>query len=511
MRTHFKIGARGSLLSVTQSELIIRELEEKTPYTFEIIKIKTQGDQIVDKPLWQLDGKDFFTKELDQALLEGKVDLVIHSYKDLGSERPEGIKLGAITQRQFAHDILLVRKQALHENFEQFIVGTSSPRRIVNIESSLADFLPIPSSIPVKCKTLRGNVNTRIERLKSGEYHGIVLAMAGLERLASHPESHKNLEKLLEDLHLCILPQSEFPSAAAQGALGIEYCPKNSPELGEILKNVHCSESAQLIKIERDRFQEFGGGCHLAVGIHCENTYEGPLVIEKGLSPSQNQVSETRLVHFDQTKWDPLRNASEVFLGIPQKKLPKNLRAFGDELIRKEIIAHQVSSPKHLILTSTYCLESLGKEQALSLWTSGLHTWKKAVQKGYWISGSSYGLGLDKVKSFSKSALLKIYFKQEIEWQILTAQGVKYEEETFPSYKRIVLEPSESYTRKLKNCDVFYWTSFFQYKTFTEKFPFIKQSQHFCGLGKTYQQFKENNIKVCPVINMKTLIHLVRK
>ena len=93
----YLIGTRGSLLALTQCTQVKNQLEKITGDQFELKVIKTQGDQITDKPLWQLEGKDFFTKELDAALLTGDVDLVVHSYKDLGSDRPEGIKLAAIT------------------------------------------------------------------------------------------------------------------------------------------------------------------------------------------------------------------------------------------------------------------------------------------------------------------------------------------------------------------------------------------------------------------------------
>src|SRR5665648_163419 len=113
--TTYKIGTRGSLLAVTQSTLIKNECERISGEKFELVTIKTQGDLITNKPLWQLEGKDFFTKELDESLLNGDVDFVIHSYKDLGSERPQGIKLAAITERKFAHDILLIDQQTIDD------------------------------------------------------------------------------------------------------------------------------------------------------------------------------------------------------------------------------------------------------------------------------------------------------------------------------------------------------------------------------------------------------------
>ena len=222
--TLYKIGTRGSLLAVTQSTLLFTELAQLTNNSFELIKIKTQGDQVTDKPLWQLEGKDFFTKELDEALLKHEVDFVIHSYKDLGSERPNHIKLGAITQRKYPHDILLIKKEtikALQTNSMKLKIGTSSPRRITNITKYLSDFLP-GTNHEISCETLRGNVNSRIKKLKDGQYHAITLALAGLERLSHGEKSRVELQGLLEGLNYFILPQSVFPSAASQGALGIE-------------------------------------------------------------------------------------------------------------------------------------------------------------------------------------------------------------------------------------------------------------------------------------------------
>ena len=178
----------GSLLALTQCNQIKKVLEEKTGDDFELKIIKTEGDLNTEKPLWQMDGKDFFTKELDHALLAGEIDLVVHSYKDLGSERPEGIKLGAITERTYPHDILLMNKNVVEKlksgTFsEELIIGTSSPRRIYNVENFLCEYLP-GNVTEVKTKQLRGNVNTRVSKLVAGDYHGIVLALPGLERLA---------------------------------------------------------------------------------------------------------------------------------------------------------------------------------------------------------------------------------------------------------------------------------------------------------------------------------------
>ena len=128
MPTHYKIGTRGSLLALTQCGQVKDLLEQLTGDTFELVTIKTQGDIIQNAPLWQVDGKDFFTKELDEALLSGAVDLVVHSYKDLGSVRPSGITLAAVTKRVYAHDILLIKNEhieSLGESWLPITIGRS--------------------------------------------------------------------------------------------------------------------------------------------------------------------------------------------------------------------------------------------------------------------------------------------------------------------------------------------------------------------------------------------------
>jgi hydroxymethylbilane synthase len=235
----YKIGTRGSLLALTQCNQVKDQLEKLTGDNFELEIIKTQGDLITNAPLWQLDGKDFFTKELDEALISGKVDLVVHSYKDLGSERPNPIMLAAVTKRTYAHDILLIKNSTIGklQNKKEFIVGTSSPRRMVNLEKNLKDYIPGSNDLIVSTKVLRGNVNTRISKLVNDEFDAIVIALPGIERLALTESSKKELENLLNGMNFLILPQSIFPSSASQGALGIE-CLKERTDNGELLSKL---------------------------------------------------------------------------------------------------------------------------------------------------------------------------------------------------------------------------------------------------------------------------------
>jgi hydroxymethylbilane synthase len=496
----FIIGARGSLLSVTQSTLIKNELEAKTGHKFEIKKIKTQGDLQTEKPLWQMDGKDFFTKELDTALLKKEIDLVIHSYKDLGSVRPKGIHLAAITERSFPHDILLIKKTTVEKisSMKELKVGTSSPRRIVNIEARLGDFIPA-DNIKVSTQMLRGNVNTRVQKLRDDKYDAIILAFAGLERLTKLPDAKKELEALLEGLTFMILPQSEFPSAASQGALGIE-CHEDNNEMKELLSCVHHDLTAQAMKIERERFQSYGGGCHLAVGIHARKIADKWALFEKG-NHNEKQINEKKFLNDELYK---KLKKQKAFLGLPKAKLEKPKAEFiYDELLVKKPVKFKTDGV--LFSTATYASENLPKGQYL--FTSGLKNWKKCNNLGHWVHGSSESIGHSEIEWFQQSDLIKI-LTGDSPWKILTHKDSENKlGQTIEAYSRERNDPSDAYKKSISECEIFYWTSYFQYLTYKPLLNSKKSLIHCCGTGKTLEEFTQNGIEVYPVLDMKKWVN----
>lgn len=503
----YKIGARGSLLSVTQSTLIKNQLELLSGDQFEIVTIKTQGDEITNKPLWQLEGKDFFTKELDEALLRHEVDLVIHSYKDLGSVRPAGIKLAAVTERKFAHDILLIKKEHINSLKGwpgDFIVGTSSPRRIANLTHSLADYLPYGKNLRIKCETLRGNVNTRIKKLKDSQYHAITLALAGLERLAMTEKSAAELKELLQGLNYFVLPQSVFPSAASQGALGIEINEDRDDggKLLSLLTKLNHEKTIEEVLRERKAFKDFGGGCHLAVGIHVKRIGELFLHVHAG------EVDGKRI----EKKWLERKLpkvSGKLFVGLPQGSQEDIVH---DEFLTKVTKLQEVNlKDKHVFVTSRYCLPTLkASTHSSGIWAAGVKTAKLLTQEGLWIKGTSDSLGTEDLKDLRNSRALQMMdptIKQD--WVVLShPEAVSDLGTVVGCYERVEKEVSSEYEKKLQAVGACYWTSFPQYLSFTKRFPLLKVATHFCGLGKTWQEFQENGITVHPVASMEEFYEL---
>ena len=511
--TTYKIGTRGSLLAVTQSTLMKNELERLSGDKFELVLIKTQGDEVTNKPLWQLEGKDFFTKELDEALLSDTVDCVIHSYKDLGSVRPEGIKLAAVTERRFAQDILLIPQENINKLGSwtgDFVVGTSSPRRIANLTHSLKDYLPHGKNLTVKCDTLRGNVNSRIRKLKDGNYHAITLALAGIERLAFTEKSAAELSELLQGLNYFILPQSAFPSAASQGALGIELRNdrQDSGKLLSILSQLTHSVTLEEVRRERETFQSYGGGCHLAVGIHVKKIGNLFLHVESG-EVDGKRVERKSL---EGVGYPTIPAGKKLFVGLPQGNAKHTIY---DEFLKKLPDTKSVDlTRRHVFVTSRYCVPTLKSSLASGpqgIWAAGTKTAKQLAEAGIWVNGTSDSLGTEDLKAIKSSRALAIIHQQiATDWIVLSHNNATSDVgDVVGTYARVEQHADPLYVEGLKRVGAAYWTSFPQYKSFIATFPFMKDVHHFCGLGKTWQEFMKAGVEVHPVASMQDFYNLI--
>ena len=240
-----KIGTRGSKLALWQANFIASELKKNNPaLEVELIKIQTQGDKILDAPLAKIGGKGLFTKEIENQMAEGKIDLAVHSLKDVPTELPAGFKIAAITRREKPFDAFVSNKFSTLEDLpKNSVVGTSSLRRAAQI-------LKIRSDLQIK--NLRGNVDTRLKKLDEGEFDAIILAQAGLERLGYS----SRIKQILTE----IIP------AAGQGALAIEIR-ENDLKIFDAVKFLNDAETFQSIKIERDFLKTVEGSCQIPVGI----------------------------------------------------------------------------------------------------------------------------------------------------------------------------------------------------------------------------------------------------
>ncbi|WP_462420892.1 hydroxymethylbilane synthase [Salinicoccus sp. Marseille-QA3877] len=243
----FIVGSRRSGLAMTQSKQFIALLQEQFPETeFEIKEIVTKGDRIVDVQLSKVGGKGLFVKEIEQALENEEIDMAIHSLKDVPSKLPEQFKIACIPEREDMRDAFLSNNKVLFKDLPAgSIVGTSSLRRAAQLKSIRDD---------ITVNWVRGNIDTRIKKMESGEYDAILLAAAGLKRMGwgdSRVTEYFDAE--------------EFIPAIAQGALGIEIR-KDDHELDEMLQKVHSSDDALCTSAERTFLSRMDGSCQVPIG-----------------------------------------------------------------------------------------------------------------------------------------------------------------------------------------------------------------------------------------------------
>lgn len=252
MKKTIRIGTRKSLLALVQTEIVKDALLRAFPETeIEIVKIDTKGDQLLDRSLTSFGGKGVFTVELEAELLSGAIDIAVHSAKDMPMEFPAGLGIGAVLSRADARDTFVsLDGTKLADLAPGSVVGTSSLRR----ELQIKEINP-----QVQIKLLRGNVQTRLRKLKEGQYDGIILAAAGIERLGYENE---------EEFHYEYLEPETFLPAAGQGILAVESR-MDDAETAEMLAAIHDAEAACLLAAERSFLKTIGGSCNAPAAAYC--------------------------------------------------------------------------------------------------------------------------------------------------------------------------------------------------------------------------------------------------
>ena len=255
-----RIGTRGSKLALWQAHTIRDQLIQLGE-NCDIKIIKTQGDKIDNVPFAQLEGKGFFTKELEEALLASEVDLAVHSLKDLTTDMPAGLALAALVGREDPRELLLAKPEAVDKTADTTLplkkgirIGTSAARRQAQIHALRPD---------LEITDLRGNVPTRITRLREGKYDAILLARAGVMRL----------ELNVDDLFVKALPVDEFVPPPGQGMLAIQC--RNEQAWLDSLGRLDCPDDGQGVRAERWLLEQLEGGCQLPFGVNIQPAPEG--------------------------------------------------------------------------------------------------------------------------------------------------------------------------------------------------------------------------------------------
>lgn len=339
-----RLSGRSSDLSRIQMHQVADAMRKLAPSADVVMNFRESlGDRMVDDPLWAMPEKGVFTEDFVEDLRSGRTDVVVHSWKDLPTEPRIGTRVVATLPRADVRDVLLVRRDLWDQvsDGSRITILSSSPRRAHNLGPFLAWALP-RRELAIEFVPVRGNVPTRLRKLIRGEHHGLVVAKAALDRLLTStlPEMESMREGVRAAIDACnwmVLPVSENPTGAAQGALAMEIADDCDPQIAALLARLNDATTFEEATCERDILRSYGGGCHQKIGVTVLTRRTIPIVSLRGVTDDGRVL--------DTVSWpdsDPWTARGEGFT-----------------------------------------------------WTSGLQNWRRLALLGTWVNGCAEGLGED--------------------------------------------------------------------------------------------------------------------
>lgn len=481
---HIKISSRQSDLAKLQSYSVGSALQAvlhdvKIDYNFK----QSLGDINLTDPLWKMPEKGVFTEDFYHDLIQGKTDLVVHSWKDLPVEEKENTRIVASLPRADQRDLFLVKKSHLDtiKKNKKLKLYSSSPRRSYNLEPFFKDYYPCTLD-DVQFISVRGNIPTRLNKYISDDnIDGIILAKAALDRLlsATKPEMtsmQTELRDILQQSQWMVLPLSENPNAAAQGCLAIEIR-SDRQDLINIISNINNGTSYESAQKEREILKSYGGGCHQKIGVAVVQHQYGKITVIKGQT-DQNMILKTlSLSHPGQEK------IFKQFLSQDLWSI-ESARHFFNEY--PENWRNQKSSNIFVSKSAGITIESLPElHKAPVVWSAGNMTWKKLAKMGVWVNGSNESFGEDFPMQIEHLA------EEKTSWIKLTHK----DSSLLNSHSRFEGVPCYRIERNtepfnIKNQTCFFWNSSSLFFAAISEHPEIIDATHCCAPGNTAQNLQ---------------------
>ncbi|TGN20554.1 hydroxymethylbilane synthase [Leptospira idonii] len=477
------LGARSSVLSKLQAHTVGKALLRhnkgiKVQYHFK----ESQGDKDLTTPLWKTAGQGIFTKDLQEDLLSGKIDAIIHSWKDLDLTERKGTKVISVLPRADQRDVLLFKRSKWIHSPETLYFLTSSPRREHNLSVFFKEFLPTPlSHLPIKFESVRGNIQTRIKKFLEMDVSGIVLAKAALDRLLDSssldediPELKETRNFLRESLNQClfiVLPLSQNPNAPAQSAPCAEIREEDTDILSffETLKDANTELS--VVK-ERNILKNYGGGCHQKIGVSILQKAYGEVQFLRGETEEGEKIGKKEISNLFHSRF----SKEEVW--PPLAKMAARQR---------ERLGYRVPDKSDIFVSRGYAFPldlSVNPSQQI-LWAAGLSTWKDLSKRGFWVHGTADGLGE------AEDPNIHILLGKKPNFIKLSHAESDTSYSTYPLVATYLVSapeiPIEFQPEKVKAA---YWRSGSEFEIITKRFPELKNVIHFVGPGSTYIKIK---------------------
>lgn len=476
-----KIGSRASILSQIQTISVGRALSKKFPNLKIQYEFKdSQGDKDLETPLWQISGQGIFTKDLQDDLLDGKIDAIIHSWKDLDlKDRPE-TTVFSVLPREDQRDVIFYKRRHLTSIPGELVFLTSSPRRSYNLTNFVRDFFPNSlASLPLSFDSVRGNIQTRFKKFIESKASGLIVAKAAIDRIMLSESLDGEISELLGNREMirswineCVFmvtPLSQNPCAPAQGAICVEIR-KSDLDIQSYFSELTDSETEYSAIKERMILRKYGGGCHQKIGVSVLNPNFGELIYIKGETEDGALLDEMIVNHVVTEKYQK----TEVW--------PPNAKKATKQ---REPIAITIPE-KDLYVTKGYAVPenaNLNPNRNL-LWTSGTVTWKELAIRGIWVHGTSDGLGEGEMLRLSGILPRKI--------NLLKLSHDDKQDRIHPVLKTYHLSapeiPENFDPKKIKAA---FWNSGSEFSILLNRFPEWKDIHHYSGSGSTFLKIRQ--------------------
>lgn len=472
-----RIASRSSFLAKWQAYQVGRALAKAEPGTkIEFHFRESLGDKNQTDPLWKMPEKGVFTEDFYADLVADKVDMVVHSWKDLPTEAKEKSHIAATLDRADQRDLLLLKKTSVGK--KNINIFSSSPRRAHHVAQTLKWTLPFETH-EIHFADVRGNIQTRINKLIENEMvDGLIVAKAAIDRLMNSefykdPEFLLLQKKLLTQLsqfEMQFLPLSENPTAAAQGALAVEIL-NDRIDLTWILKKINNPLDFANCAFERKQLSLYGGGCHQKIGLSSLNISGQQVFLASGVTTAGKRIAYKGLVN---PKKFTFLNEETMTSDQLWSKVSRKPEGPERELQNKAVLITKADALARIKLKDTfnYC--------------SGVKSWKKIAALGIWVHGSLDSMGEDQLPE-TTGWIREVYKLSDRYWYKLTHQDSPARATPQPIVQ--IGSYSVEYTAKLTppppEVKMIYWKSGAEFLMAVKLWPSLLSIEHACGLGST--------------------------
>jgi len=467
-----KVASRKSDLArwqAVQVAHVFEALSEKPSIEFQFKS--SFGDQNLDIPLAGMGARGVFTEDFYKDLVEGRCDMVVHSWKDLPIEERESTRIAMTMPRADVRDAMLIPEPVWQKALQSkhLLVLTSSPRRIYNLSAALPRLLP--GQLKIEFRNVRGNVPTRLQKMHD-EGGALVLAKAGLDRLLEAESEgfipqDQSVRALTKGCRFVVLPVSLNPPAPAQGALAVEIARVNE-QVNQLCARLTDEVTFDCVQMEREVLHKYGGGCHQKIGVARLPRPYGLVCSLRGLTEEGEVLNEWRIENT--TPWKKAESLKNVFPATAKDNswFAREPLAFNESIRNHSalFVARADGWPKEYL-----------PQPGQVVWTAGVQTWMKLAEQGVFVNGCQDGLGESEPKRLEIMA-------GPLSWAKLTHQlAPETQVNTIATYK---LHPKDQ-TPDLRGCTHFFWMSRTTFERAWALFPTeIANGYNACGPGLTY-------------------------